>query len=176
MCNGGCECGCAGSCNNVLCGSTGGCCGMCNTCPPPPPPTCGCGETVLSGETCINGIYYIVNTSTNQYYQFNFGYVLMTPIISDNGCCGDLSEAISMLIIIYYNLTTTSSIPPGYVLTQTIPDGATNALPGYGIAQNCFMWPGNVCAWEMNPFTSYDLVDCASIFPTEIYPNGSVSY
>jgi len=150
MCNGGCECGCAGSCNSVICSSTGGCCGMCNTCPPPPPPTCGCGEIILSGETCINGNYYLVDTSNNVYYQFNFGYVLATPMQEGNWT--SINEEISNLIAFYYklipmNLNGSSNQVPTYMyLTQTMPGGISPAYPAYCFAQNCFMWPNFITA------------------------------
>jgi len=179
MCNGGCECGCAGTCNSTICSSTGGCCGACNACPPPPPPSCGCGELILSGETCINGVYFLVDTSNNVYYQFNFGYVLATPI---TGSWSSTDEEIANLIAFYYNLIPmqqsqiSNQVPSYMYLTQTLPNGVVPALSNYCFAQNCFLWPNFTTAGPGEMFSSYDIIGCSSYYPSSNYPNGSTPY
>lgn len=181
MCNGGCECGCAGTCNSTICGSTGGCCGACNACPPPPPPTCGCGQLILSGETCVGGTYYIVVSSENVYYQFNFGDVLLTPI---SGYWNSANDCIANYIAFYYGLidfnNAKNPLPSNFYLTQSPPSGSVPGpgISGYGIAQNSFFWADWAYSNTYNVFTSYGVSGCNSTFPSGLsqYPSGSITY
>lgn len=171
----GCECGCCAVCFSGVCG------GACYTCPPP---TCGCGEDILSGETCINGNYFVVDSCTNQYYQFNFGYVILTDL---NGTIwSSANDCVQMFIAYYYglidhnDLVASFSFPPGWYFTQTPPTDSTPANSGYGFAQNCFFWSTWYELGDLSDtFTSYSLVNCNSMFPPgegPQYPTGSTPY
>jgi hypothetical protein len=182
MCNGGCKCGCAGTCNSTICGSTGGCCGACNACPPSPPPSCGCGELILAGETCLNTSYFLVGPNLNntnpydgsnptEYWQFNFGYCLMTPPTQ-----GSFNENMYQIIAWYYDLewlyiSSPYNIPSGYYLTSiSAPTGISSATGNYGSAKNSFVWPNNVAPENnANPFSSYLISECNSSYPITQY-------
>jgi hypothetical protein len=179
MCNGGCECGCAGTCDSVICGSTGGCCGACNACPPPPLPSCGCGGTLVDGETCLNQAYYLVatNSQTGQqgYFLFVFNYCILTTLTGTT--FSSPSECVAQWISIYYQLDIsnlwlynyiTNSPPSGVPMaTQT---GSGSGIDGYGYANNAFLWAIDVNYYQTNPFTAC----CdASAYPAGIYPSCS---
>jgi hypothetical protein len=178
MGNCGCECGCWGVCyNHSYCEGN-----ACNTCSLP---TCGCGQTVSSGETCLNQPYYLVvtNAQTNEeaYFQFNFGYCILT-ILSGTGFSNP-NECIQQWMWIYYNLDGSYLWYPLY-LTTTLPsglkpattDGLGNPVTGYGYAQNAFLWAVDVTYLSKDPFTSYAISGCNTQFPTSTYPSCSANW
>lgn len=169
----GCECNCCAAC------VSGDCWGACCICPPP---TCGCGETILAGETCLNTSYYLVGPNLNntnpyngehptEYWQFNFGYCLMTPPTQ-----GSFSENMYQIIAWYYGLewlyvSSPYNIPSGYYLTSgSPPSGIQSATANYGSAINSFVWPNNVDPENSaNPFSSYLISGCNSSYPITQY-------
>ncbi len=154
----------------------------CNTCAPP---TCGCGETISTGETCLNQAYYLVainvETGNQQYFQFSFGYCILTTL--SGTVFTNSNQCIEQWILIYYNLYGSSLWEPLY-LTTTLPTGMTpatydglgNSVTGYGYSQNAFLWAIDVNYLQTNPFTSYAISGYNSQFPTSTYPSCSMNW
>ena len=151
-CCGGCECGC--SCCGC-CGAFGSCWQTCDACPPP---TCGCGEVILSGETCLNSTYYTTCTGITDTYSgsillaFKYEYVLGTS---------DGTDAVG-----YANATANWYL--NYVAdnfseaTTTEPSGTYDNYINAS-ANNCFCTiagPGGY-----TPFSSYDIGGCDYVYP-----------
>lgn len=173
--NCGCKCGCWGSCSNGNCFDN-----ACCTCPPP---TCGCGEPLAEGETCLNQPYYLVatNTETGQqvYFQFNFEYVILTTLTGTT--FSSPLDCISQWIAIYYQLDTGNWFVGDYI-TYNFPTGipaatetgAGSPITGYGYATNSFLWAIDVNYYSPDPFTPYGT--CNSQYPQGVYPSSSTPY
>lgn len=170
----GCECNCCASC------VSGDCWGACCICPPP---TCGCGEPLSSGETCLNQAYYLVATNTQTgkqaYFQFNFGYVILTSLSGTS--FSSAIDCIGQWIAIYYQLDI-SNLWVGNYVTGTFPTGIPAAtetgtgspITGYGYATNSFLWAIDVNYYQSNPFTPYGT--CSSQYPQGVYPSSSAAF
>jgi hypothetical protein len=171
MGNCGCECGCWGICSSGYCELN-----ACNVCPPP---SCGCGGTLVDGETCLNQAYYLVatNIQTNQqaYFLFVFNYCILTTLTGTG--FSSPSDCVSLWIQIYYGLDTTNEWIPNYI-TNSLPSGVPMAsqmpsgtpINGYGYANNAFLWAIDVNYYQTNPFTAC----CSeSAYPVGIYPSCS---
>ncbi len=179
--NCGCKCGCWGICSSGNCEASA-CCDC-------PTPTCGCGEDVLSGESCLNTHYYLIipygydgiNYTQYAYVSFGFGYCLAT---SSNVSA---SEAIKNYLFYYFS-NQIMSIYGEYsqasnvcYVTTTKPTNSNWTSLGSGSAGNSFFWT-YLCITAIgnysNPdyqqpdgliFTSYALANCSSHYPTGQY-------
>jgi hypothetical protein len=173
----GCECGCWGVCDNGHCYD--------NACYVCPLPTCGCGQTLSTGEVCLNQSYYLVaiNTQTGiqQFFQFIFGYCILTTLTGTT--FSSPNDCIQQWMWLYFNLDGSYLWEPLY-LTTTFPSGLTtattdglgNPVTGYGYAENAFLWAVDVNYLSKDPFTSYAIPSCNSQFPTSTYPSCSANW
>lgn len=156
MCN--CKYGCCAVC------SDGTCWGVC--CSAPACSTCGCGNCILSGETCLNKTYYLYGNvdGENIYYSFQFQYCLF---VEDDASSSSVDDNIQTYMIWYYDapsgmtLTTSSSDVDGYTNYNNTP----YACSPNG-ASNSYFWESEIISGNYNSvFTPYDLSGCSSSFP-----------
>jgi hypothetical protein len=152
-----------------MCNCKYGCCAVCSygtcygVCCSDPPATCGCGNDLTSGETCLNTTYYVYSSSCTNYYQFSFQYVIFIPTNGEP----PLDDALLKFIIWVY------SLPTSYDWLLTTDSSTVSDLHEYlcqpfiANAKNCYMWESDIYLPAM-PFTSYDLSGCSSSYPSYV--------
>lgn len=162
------------------CGCKYGCCGACSygdcvwaDCCVKPPPTCGCGEALTAGETCLNNTYYLYNPdydTCSYYFYFKFGYVIFIP---DEGDSQSVNNTIKGYMECYYNVSI-YGLSGWKITTDTSDitdfDKYTEYTHCQNNAQNCFMWQAKVP--QLMPFTPYGNTSCDVKYPSN-YPCSS---
>ena len=157
-----------------MCNCKYDCCAVCSyntcygVCCSAPPPTCGCGEGLTSGETCLNTTYYVYsNKYTEYYFYFKFGYVIFIPVTGGPS----LNTSLINFFQVYYSLSVTGY--NDWKITKNIKD-----VPNYpkytscqNSAQNCFLWQTDIDNDYNNnktdqPFTPYLISGCDSAYPS----------
>ena len=151
-----------------------GCCAVCSysicygVCCSAPPPTCGCGEYIPSGETCLNTSYYLYNTGYSDYFYFKFGYVLYVP---DDSYDISMNDSLKQFMQYYYD--TAALGLDNWVLTtdKNDVDGYSQWPYCQNYAQNCFIWQSQIVQ-NLPPFTPYGNTssNCDTLYPETIYP------
>jgi hypothetical protein len=145
--------------------------------------TCGCGELIMPGETCINQYFIIYDTQMYvtymswynssldtpappmpNYYYFAFSFALYVPNMLDPY---SVDETIVEYMNNYYNINqmiystvkTSSTLPSGGYCMNSYCDGGSIS------ATNCFAWSESMLTASSGSFTSYDIVNCSSSWP-----------
>jgi hypothetical protein len=162
------SCGC--KCSNCCAICDNGCWGACCVCPTTPT-TCGCGEPLVTGETCLNSTYYYYGNQTsgaytgNVYYALDFQYVIFVP---EGGSTLSVSETIQYYMSYYFSNCGIGNISP-YTFNETKPD-SSYVLAESISANNCFMYACDITAGLYAPFEPYYISGCDYGWPPETGP------